>query len=76
MTTSKWLTMAEMAERLGLSNGKFKEMLQSGAIPRNAYFQHGRTYRFDPARVEEGLLSTNSCEQLEFDFDGNEGSEQ
>jgi excisionase family DNA binding protein len=50
--TQQWVTMAEMAERLGLSIGKFKEMLRSGAIQKDAYFQHGRTYRFNVDRVE------------------------
>lgn len=74
--TTQWATMAEMAERLGLSIGKFKEMLQDGAIPRDAYFQHGRTYRFHVDRVENGLLGETSGEQLEFDFGSEEGSEQ
>jgi excisionase family DNA binding protein len=68
--------MAEMAEHLGLSIGKFKEMLRSGAIPKDAYFQHGRTYRFNVDRVENGLLGSTPNEQLEFDFSPTEGTDE
>ena len=68
--------MADMADHLGLSIGKFKEMLQSGAIPKDAYFQHGRTYRFSVDRVERGLVGSASNEQLEFDFGTTEGDTQ
>jgi excisionase family DNA binding protein len=74
--TQQWVTMAEMATRLGLSIGKFKEMLHSGAIPKDAYFQHGRTYRFHVDRVERGLVGSTSNEQLEFDFGAAEGDTQ
>lgn len=72
--TEKWVTMTEMSDHLGLSIGKFKEMLQSGAIAKDAYFQHGRTYRFNIDRVERGLVGSSSNEeQLEFDFGTAEG---
>lgn len=74
--TAKWVTMADMAGHLGLSTGKFKEMLQSGSIPEDAYFQHGRTYRFNVDRVERGLLGSTSSQQLEFNFDVTEDTEQ
>ncbi len=74
--TQQWITMAEMAEHLGLSIGKFKEMLRSGAIPKDAYFQHGRTYRFNVDRVENGLLGSTPNEQLEFDFSTTEGTDE
>jgi excisionase family DNA binding protein len=74
--TQQWITMAEMAEHLGLSIGKFKEMLRSGAIPKDAYFQHGRTYRFSVDRVENGLLGSTPNEQLEFDFGTTEGTDE
>jgi excisionase family DNA binding protein len=74
--TPQWVTMADMAERLGLSIGKFKEMLRSGAIPTDAYFQHGRTYRFNVDRVEHGLLGSTPNEQLEFDFSATEGTDK
>jgi len=74
--TQQWITMAEMAEHLGLSIGKFKEMLRSGAIPKDAYFQHGRTYRFNVDRVENGLLGSTPNEQLEFDFSPTEGTDE
>lgn len=72
---SDWVSMNDMAEHLSLSIGKFKEMLHSGAIPRDAYFQHGRTYRFNVARVERGLLSIDDG-QLEFDFGSAEGAKE
>lgn len=74
--TPQWITMAEMANHLGLSIGKFKEMLQSGAIPKDAYFQHGRTYRFNVDRVERGLVGSAPNEQLEFDFGTTEGNDE
>jgi len=75
--TARWITMTEMATHLGLSHGKFKEMLQSGAIPQDAYFQHGRTYRFNIDRVERGLVGPSPDEnQLEFDFSDAEGDYQ
>jgi len=74
--TQPWRTMSDMADHLGLSIGKFKEMLHSGAIPKDAYFQHGRTYRFNVDRVERGLVGSASNEQLEFDFGTTEGDSQ
>ena len=76
MTQSQWLTMADMATHLGLSIGKFKEMLHSGMISKDAYFQHGRTYRFNVDRVERGLVGSTSNEQLEFDFGTAEGTDE
>lgn len=72
----QWMTMSDMATHLGLSIGKFKELLQSGAIPKDAYFQHGRTYRFNIDRVERGLLGSNPNQQLEFDFGATEGTDE
>lgn len=74
--TQQWITMADMADHLGLSIGKFKEMLNSGAIPRDGYFQHGRTYRFNVDRVEKGLVGSTPNEQLEFDFGTTEGTDE
>lgn len=74
--TQQWITMADMADHLGLSIGKFKEMLHGGAIPKDAYFQHGRTYRFNVDRVERGLVGSQPNEQLEFDFGTAEGDDE
>ena len=72
----QWITMSDMATYLGLSIGKFKELLHSGAIPKDAYFQHGRTYRFNIDRVERGLLGSTPNQQLEFDFGTTEGNDE
>lgn len=53
---AEYLTAQDMAKHLGLSVGKLMEMVDTGAIPDTAYFKHKRTYRFNVARVEHGLL--------------------
>lgn len=57
----RYMTMMELADHLSVSTVKVKEMVDDGGIPDNTYFKHGRTYRFNVARVEAYLLG---CDDL------------
>lgn len=52
----RYMTITEIADHLSVSTVKIKEMMETGAIPDDTYFKHGRTYRFHAARVEAYLL--------------------
>ena len=71
---SKFKSLSELCEHLGVSIPKLKEMVADGTIPTSTYFQHGRTYRFDVDAVEKALLQNPNVEpaQLELDFDEGE----
>ena len=58
MTTDppQYMTTQGMADHLGVSLSKLKELVSTGAIPDTAFFRHQRTYRFNVARVEAALL--------------------
>lgn len=55
----RYMTITEIADHLSVSHVKIKEMMETGAIPDDTYFKHGRTYRFHAARVEAFLLGLN-----------------
>lgn len=71
--TPKYLSTSDLAAHLNISFSKVGDMLRSGAIPKDMYWKHGRTYRFDYKRIEQHLLDSEFGEkdpvQLELPFD-------
>ena len=68
--TPKYLSTSDLAAYLNISFSKVGDMLRSGAIPKDMYWKHGRTYRFDHKRIEQYLLDS------EFGKDGEDGAEE
>jgi excisionase family DNA binding protein len=71
--TKKYLSTSDLAEYLNISLSKVNDMVRTGAIPKDMYWQHNRTYRFDCRRIEQHLLDSEFAqsddEQLELPFD-------
>ncbi len=70
----KYLSTSDLAAYLNISLTKLGDMVRSGAIPKDMYWQHNRTYRFDCRRVEQHLLDSEfgpepDPNQSEFNFD-------
>lgn len=73
---SKYKSISELCEHLGVSIPKLKEMVADGTVPSNTYFQHGRTYRFDVDAVENALLHNQNAEPTQLSFDFEEGEKK
>lgn len=73
---SKYKSIGELCEHLGVSIPKLKEMLADGTIPSSTYFHHGRTYRFNVDAVEQALLQNQNAEPEQLSFDFGEGEKK